>query len=70
MSFTEEFNFENEINTSTIIYAKWTPSEDDTADLAEPAIHDVKDIAILRPAGPYKYGLAVLPFIQLQNKKN
>lgn len=30
--------------------------DDDTADLLEPAIHDVKDIERLRPADPYKDG--------------
>ena len=36
--------------------AKIVQPEDDTADLIEPAIHDVKDIGKLRPADPYKDG--------------
>ncbi len=48
--FTDLFTWPEAMGAKVLI------PDDDTADLLEPAIHDVKDISKLRPADPYKDG--------------
>ncbi len=48
--FTDLFTWPEAMGAKVVI------PEDDTADLVEPAIHDIKDIAKLKPADPYKDG--------------